>query len=54
MLGPKGVISLQYDEEEHSETPKVSINGYMVFFRNDFRSHIGGCPTKGVNGTRRH
>ncbi len=54
VFGSERVVSLQNNEEEDSETPKISVDGDMIFFGDDFRSHVGGSPTKSVNGARRY
>ena len=50
VFGSEGVVALQHDVEEYAERPHIGIDGWVVDFRDDFWSHVGGCSAEGVDG----
>lgn len=50
--GPERVIALQHNEQKHPQAPKICVVGYVIFFGDDFRGHVGGCSTEGIDSGR--
>ena len=50
ILGPKRVISLQNNEQEYAQTPQIGVDRHVIFFGDDFRSHVGGSAAESVDG----
>ena len=54
ILGSEGIVSLENDEQKHTKTPQISVDGYMISFGHNLRSHISGSSTEGVNSVGRY
>ena len=48
-LGSEGVVALQDNEKEHPQAPQIGVDGHVVSFGDDLRSHVSGSPTEGVD-----
>jgi hypothetical protein len=49
IFGTEWIISLEHYIKENSKRPHIRVDWGMIKFRNDFRGHICGSATKGIN-----